>query len=174
MIELHSMISAEKLDARVTALAAEAAAIIPKNAMVVGLLKGAFLFTADMVRALGRLGHTPEIDFMRISSYGKAKTSSGEVLLSGRAPDVSGRHVLLLDDILDTGRSLAYARDLFLEHGATAVTSCVLLDKPARRAVPIEADLVGFRIEDQFVVGYGIDYAENYRYLPYIGYVTGA
>lgn len=172
MDRLEILIEEPALVARVGALAGEAAARVPADALVVGLLKGAFLFTADMVRALGARGLTPEIDFMRLSSYGKAKTSSGEVILSGRAPDVAGRHVLLLDDILDTGRSLAYARDLFLDRGAGAVTTCVLLDKPARRAVEIQADLVGFEIEDRFVVGYGIDYAERYRYLPHIAYVA--
>ena len=174
MTEVHPMITAEALDARVAEMAQELTRRVPPTVLVVGLLKGAFLFTADMVRALGKQGLTPEIDFMRISSYGKAKTSSGEVILSGRAPDVTGRDVLLLDDILDTGRSLAYARDLFVDRGAASIVTCVLLDKPARRVVDIEADLVGFRIEDRFVVGYGIDYAENYRYLPYVGYVTGA
>lgn len=171
MSDLPVLIDATTLAKRVDALAGEAAARIGPEALVVGLLKGAFLFTADMVRALGARGHRPEIDFMRVSSYGKAKTSSGEVILSGRAPDVAGREVLLLDDILDTGRSLAYARDLFLDRGAASVVTCVLLDKPARRAVDIQADLVGFEIEDRFVVGYGIDYAERYRYLPHIAYV---
>ena len=127
---------------------------------------------ADLFRALHKAGLTPRVEFLRLSSYGNSKESSGEVLVSGQIPsNVEGRHVLVVDDILDTGRSLAYAKQIFVERGAAQVSSCVLLDKPARREVDVSADFTGFEVEDLFVVGYGIDYADDYRYLPYIGTV---
>ena len=107
-----------------------------------------------------------------VSSYGLAKESSGAVRLIGELPaEVAGRPVLLVDDIVDTGRSLAYARDQLLEAGASKIWTCTLLDKPSRRELPLAVDFVGFVIEDVFVVGYGIDFAEQYRHLPYIGVV---
>ncbi len=108
----------------------------------------------------------------RTRSYGAAKQSSGEVRLIGDAPaDLMGRRVLLVDDILDTGQSLVFARSLLLEWGASRIWTCALVDKPSRREVDCSADFVGFTIDDVFVVGYGIDYAEDYRHLPYIGAV---
>jgi hypoxanthine phosphoribosyltransferase len=110
---------------------------------------------------------------MRVSSYGRGMTSSGIVSLMGDAPDgVKGEPVLLVDDIQDTGRTLAFTRDFLLERGAERVWTCTLLDKPSRREVAGgEVDFVGFTIPDVFVVGYGIDYAERYRELPFIGRV---
>ena len=106
---------------------------------------------------------------MRLSSYGVEKASSGEIHLLGDCPtDLSGRHILLVDDITDTGRSIAYARALLEQRDVAKLWSCVLLDKPSRREVDVHVDFVGFRIDDVFVAGYGIDYAEQYRYLPYI------
>lgn len=139
---------------------------------IVGVLKGSFVFVADLARALDRLGRAPRIEFMRLSSYGLAKESSGNVRLVGEPPEVAGQRVLLVDDIEDTGRSLAFARDTLLECGAAEVLTCVLADKPTRREVEVAADLTGFTVPDVFIVGYGIDYAERYRHLPYIGAVA--
>jgi hypoxanthine phosphoribosyltransferase len=159
---------------RVEELATAIAEVMPPRFTVVGLLKGSFVFMADLVRALHRSGCAPRIEFMRVSSYGRATRSSGIVSLMGDAPPgVAGEPVLLVDDIQDTGRTLAFTRDLLLERGATRVWTCTLLDKPSRREVAgDEVDFIGFIIPDVFVVGYGIDYAERYRYLPFIGKVA--
>lgn len=166
------LFGAEEIAARVDQLAADLAQVLPKDATVVGLLKGAFVFSADLVRALDRHGLTPEVEFLQVSSYGLETQSSGKVKVIGGMPDtVGGRDVLLVDDIQDTARTLAWTRDLLLAHGARSVRSCALLDKPSRRQVDFEADHIGFTIEDWFVVGYGIDWAERYRHLPWIGRV---
>lgn len=139
---------------------------------VVCILTGAFLFTADLVRALSRLGARPRVDFVALKSYGQSTESSGEVRLAGDVPeDLEGRAVVLVDDILDTGRTLERARELLTERGAGPIRTAVLLDKPARRTLPVSADYVGFEVDDVFVVGYGIDYAERWRHLPYLAYV---
>ena len=157
---------------RVDELAGEIVAEMPGDFVAVGLLKGSFVFLADLVRAIHRAGGAPQVEFLRLSSYGLGKVSIGEVHLLGDIPtDVSGRRVLLVDDILDSGRSIAYARALLEQRDILDLKSCVLLDKPSRREVPVSADFVGFSVKDVFVAGYGIDYAENYRYLPFIGAV---
>jgi hypoxanthine phosphoribosyltransferase len=121
---------------------------------------------------LHRAGAHPEIEFIRLSSYGLAKVSSGEVRLLGDiASDIEGRRVLLIDDIVDTGRSIAFAAALLRQRKIGGLWTCALLDKPQRREVEAPIDFVGFRIEDVFVAGYGVDHAEKYRQLPYIGVV---
>jgi len=157
---------------RVEELAGEIASALPNEFLIVGLLKGSFIFIADLMRALDRAGATPMVDFLRLSSYGHGRESSGVVRVIGDAPnDVAGRVVLLVDDIVDTGRSLIFARDMLTDAGAASVMTCALLDKPGRREVEIVSDFVGFTVEDVFVVGYGVDDAEKYRHLPYIGKV---
>jgi hypoxanthine phosphoribosyltransferase len=159
--------------ARVDELAQDISRAIPEEFTVVGLLKGSFVFVADLVRALDRAGRRPRVDFITLSSYGMARESSGTVRLVGAPPeDIAGRAVLLVDDVADTGRSLVFARDLLLGLGASEVRSCALLDKPARRAVAVPLDFIGFTLGDVFVVGYGIDHAEQYRHLPYLGAVA--
>ena len=173
MTSVDKLFDEAEIATRVEALAQEIAEAMPADFLVVGLLKGSFVFVADLMRAFHRRGLAPGVDFIRLGSYGNGTESSGDVRLLGDADiDVSGRAVLLVDDIVDTGRSLAFARDLLRERGATQVKTCALLDKPSRRVVDIAADFVGFTIDDVFVVGYGIDYAENYRQLSYIGHVT--
>jgi hypoxanthine phosphoribosyltransferase len=170
MTDVVPMIDEGRLGTRVEALAREIAAAVPPDVVLVVLLKGSFVFAADLLRALGRHGAMPQVAFMRLASYGLGTTSSGEVRLIGEVPDsVADRPVLVVDDIQDTGRTLLAARELLLEKGAARVWSCVLLDKPSRREVDFAADFVGFEIEDVFVVGYGIDHAERHRQLPYIG-----
>jgi hypoxanthine phosphoribosyltransferase len=169
---IRTLISEAEIAVRVTALAAEIAQRRPGEFVIVGLLKGAVMFVADLARALCRAGARPEIEFMRLSSYGPAKQSSGEVRLLGDvAGELTGRRVLLVDDIVDTGRSVAFAADLLRRRGIGELWICALLDKPERREIEVKIDFVGFSIRDVFVAGYGIDYAEEYRYLHYIGIV---
>ena len=155
---------------RVGALAPEISRAIADHFTIVALLKGAFVFVADLVRALDGAGRHPRVEFITLSSYGSGRESAGAVRLIGELPEgVAGRAVLLVDDVADTGRSLAFARDLLLGQGAARVWICALIDKPGRREVEIAVDFTGFSVGDRFVVGYGIDYAEQYRHLPYIG-----
>ena len=162
-----------EIAARVAALADEIVCAMGAHFVVIGVLKGSFVFLADLVRALAPAGGTPSIEFMRLASYGQKKESSGEVLLLGDVPrDFGGRAVLLVDDIVDTGLSMDYGKRLLTARHASRVWTCALLDKPSRRRVDVTLDFVGFEIPDVFVVGYGIDYAEQYRYLPYIGKVS--
>ncbi len=158
-----------EIRARVEELAEEIARALPEDFMILGLLKGSFVFIADLARALYRRGRLPQVEFIRLSSYGLGKASAGEVHLLGDCPtDLSGRNVLLIDDIADTGRSLAYARAMLGQRDVAGLWTCVLLDKPSRREVEVPVDFVGFTIEDLFVAGYGIDYAEQHRVLPHI------
>lgn len=168
------LFDAETIARRVEELAAAIAAALPAEFTLVGLLKGAFVFTADLVRALDRAGMRPRVEFLQVSSYGLGTESSGTVKVIGEMPSsIAGRPVLLVDDIQDTGRTLLFTRDLLLQHGASRVWTCALLDKPSRRVVDIQPDFVGFEIPDLFVVGYGIDWAERFRHLPWIGTVEG-
>jgi hypoxanthine phosphoribosyltransferase len=172
MEDIRILISEAEIAARAEALAGEIARRSPDDFVIVGLLTGAAMFVADLIRALYRAGARPEIEFMRLASYGLAKESSRDVRLLGDiSTDLAGRRVLLVDDIVDTGRSIACAAALLRQRGVGDLRICALLDKPERREVKISVDFVGFPIGDVFVVGYGTDYAEKYRYLPYIGIV---
>ena len=156
------LFSAAEIAARVDALAAEIARTIPAGFVMVGLLKGAVVFVADLARALDRAGARPEIEFMRVASYGLGKESGGVVQLVGDVPaGLAGRPVLLVDDIVDTGRSIAYAAGELRQSGVGGLWTCALLDKPQRREVQVTIDFIGFSIGDVFVVGYGTDYAEK-------------
>ncbi|MFQ5974262.1 MAG: hypoxanthine phosphoribosyltransferase [Alphaproteobacteria bacterium] len=167
---VEQMFSARKIAGRVRQLADGLAAELPERVVVLSLLKGSFIFAADLVRALHDRGVKCRVEFLTVASYGNATESSGRLRIEGELPDDLGdKAVLLIDDILDTGRTLKWARDAVLEAGASRVLTCVLLDKPERREVDVAADYVGFTIPDRFVVGYGIDYAQQYRDLPYIG-----
>lgn len=168
---IRVLFDAASIRRRVDELARRIAEAIPDGFTIVGVLKGSFVFVADLARALDRLDRTPRIEFMRLSSYGLAKESSGEVRLVGAPPEVAGQRVLLVDDIEDTGRSLVFAKRLLSEQGALDVLTCVLADKPGRREIEVAADFIGFEVPDVFIVGYGIDFAERYRHLPYIGAV---
>ena len=172
MDRLRVLLSAQEIAARVDALAAEIARTLPPEFVMVGLLKSAAVFVADLARALDRAGARPEIEFVRLSSYGSAQQSSGAVQLLGDIPaGLAGRAVLLVDDIVDTGRSIAYAAAKLRQCGVRDFWTCALLDKPQRREIEVAIDFAGFSIRNVFVVGYGTDYAEKYRHLPYIGVV---
>lgn len=147
----------------------------PRDLLVVAVLKGSFMFVADLIRAMHRAGMEPQVEFVHLSSYRSATVSSGQVeILRDVQSDVRGRQVLLVDDILESGRTLAFAKDLLAARGAASVRTAVLLEKPGKRAVNIEADHVGFACPDYFVVGYGMDVAHAYRQLPYVGVVETA
>lgn len=137
--------------------------------VVVGLLRGSFMFMADLVREI----HLPvEIDFMTTSSYGNAMNSNHGVRISKDLDgDIKGKHVLIVEDIIDTGYTLQKVRDILNLREPSSLTICTLLDKPSRREVDVPVDWVGFTIPDEFVVGYGIDYAQRHRNLGYIGKV---
>lgn len=138
-----------------------------KELVIVGVLKGSVFFLTDLVR---NINLPLKIDFMTASSYYDSAESSGEVkILKNIEIDVKGKDVLIVEDILDTGRTLARVSNSFKDKGANSVKIAALLDKPARRVVPIKADYVGMDIPDEFVVGYGLDYNQSYRNLPYIG-----
>ncbi len=144
----------------------------PRDLLVVAILKGSFMFAADLIRALHRAGLEPQVEFMHLSSYRESTVSSGQVtILRDLDSDVRGRDVLLIDDILESGRTLAFAKDLLAARGARRVMVCVLLEKPNKRAVWVKADFVGFECPDVFVVGYGMDVAHSYRELPFVGVV---
>lgn len=138
-----------------------------KNPIVICILKGAVFFMTDIVRAMD----CPlEIDFMDVSSYGDAFESSGEVkILKDLDQSVKGRHILLVEDIIDTGRTLSHIVELFKHRQAASVKIVALLDKPDRRVVSIRADYTGLQVADKFVVGYGLDYCQGYRNVPFIG-----
>ena len=173
MTKVTPLFDEARIAARVKSLADEITAAISEPFVMVGLLKGSFVFVADLARALDRAGAAPQIEFLRLSSYGLGTESSGDVHLLGDIPtDVAGRRVLLVDDIVDTGRSIAYAQALLRQRDVGTLSTCALIDKPSRREVTVTADFVGFTIDDLFIAGYGIDYAERYRHLPYIGVVT--
>ncbi|MCL8381391.1 MULTISPECIES: hypoxanthine phosphoribosyltransferase [Xanthobacter] len=163
-----------RIAARNHALAVEIAAHAPERLLAVAVLKGSFIFAADLLRAMHTSGLAPEVEFMHLSSYREATISSGQVeILKDVESDVRDRDVLLIDDILESGRTLAFAKDLLMARGARRVLVCVLLEKPGKRAVQIEADFVGFTCPDVFVVGYGMDVAHAFRQLPFIGHVEG-
>lgn len=136
-----------------------------KNPLIIGLLKGTIFFMVDLLK---NIDIKCTLDFMKASSYSGA-SSTGNVMIKGDIPEVEGRHVVLIDDILDTGRTIKSVKELFESRGALSVKVCVLLNKPEGRVVDIEADYVGGLVENEFVVGYGLDYDEQYRNLPYIG-----
>lgn len=163
-----------RIAARNRELADEIAAAKPDRLLVLAVLKGSFVFAADLIRALHASGQTPEVEFLHLSSYREATVSSGQVeILRDVESDVRDRDVLLVDDILESGRTLAFAKDLLAARGARRVLVCVLLEKPGKRAVQVHPDFVGFDCPDLFVVGYGMDVAHAFRQLPFIGVVEG-
>ncbi len=162
------LIGEERLRERVCELGAQITADYRDlNPMLICVLKGGYLFLADLTR---RLGMRHGVDFMAISSYGSGTASSGVVrILKDLDSDISGRHILVVEDIIDTGNTLAYLLENLRSRQPASIRVCTLLSKPARRQIDLPVDYVGFEIPDEFVVGYGLDYAEAYRNLPFIG-----
>ena len=170
--EIDVIFNAVTIAERIETLAQDIARELPDDVLIIVVLKGSFVFAADLLRALDRAGMRPRVDFVTLSSYGAAVESSGTVNLSRDiSEDVRDKTVMIIDDILDTGRTLAFATDLMTARGAAAVHTCVLLDKHEKREVNVEADYVGFPVDDLFVIGYGIDMAHLFRSLPFIGVV---
>lgn len=164
---LQVLYTADEIARRVAELGRQITADYQGRSLcVVGILKGAIIFLADLVRSIS-LPLT--LDFMAVSSYGHATASSGVVrILKDLDTHIAGRHVLIVEDIIDSGLTLRYLLNLLAARQPASLRTCVFLDKPARREVEVPLDYVGFAIPDVFVVGYGLDYAEDYRHLPYL------
>ena len=162
------LISEEQLRHKVRELGRQISAdYAGKNPLLISVLKGATVFLADLIRAMDiPLG----IDFIATSSYGNAESSTGVVrILMDLETSISNRHIVIVEDIVDTGHTLNYLLEMLKARQPASIKLCVLLDKPERREVPIQADYVGFTSPDYFVVGYGLDFAEKYRNLPFVG-----
>lgn len=169
------LFSASAIARRNLELAKEIAARDYKDLLVISILKGSFIFAADLIRAMHDAGLAPEVEFMMLSAYG-AGTEAGEVeMLRDIDSDVKGRDVLLIDDILESGTTLTHARKILMDRDANSVAIAVLLDKRTRRSAktPLDADFTGFECPDHFVVGYGMDVGHAFRELPFVGVVTG-
>ena len=164
----RTLFSQEEIDRRLDELAAEINRdYAGKEPMLISVLRGSFVFMADLTR---KITLPCTVDFMAVSSYRKGTTSSGQVQITkDLSDDIEGKDILVVEDILDSGNTLSYLMKLLQARHPASIRLCTLLDKPERRVVPVQADYVGFTIPDEFVVGYGLDYAEKYRNLPYIG-----
>ncbi|MFP1746680.1 hypoxanthine phosphoribosyltransferase [Lonsdalea quercina] len=167
------MISEQDIKARVAELGRKISAHYQNSQsdmVLVGLLRGSFIFMADLCRTL-EVSH--EVDFMTASSYGNSMNSTRDVkILKDLDEDIRGKDVLIVEDIIDSGNTLSRVREILQLREPQSLAICTLLDKPSRREVDVPVEWVGFSIEDEFVVGYGIDYAQHYRHLPYIGKVV--
>ena len=166
--QLDTLISAEVLHARIREMGAQIARdYAGRKPELICVLKGALVFMSDLMRAIDL---ELNIDFIAVSSYGKGTNSTGEVkIVKDLDGPLEGRDIILVEDILDTGLTLSYLMKNFRARGASSVKIVTLLNKPERRKVEVQADYVGFEIPDKFVVGYGLDFAERYRNLPFIG-----
>ena len=163
------LLSHQQIQKRVAELAQELRRDFPDDLHVIAVLKGAFVFLADLIRQIpGQVS----LDFMAVSSYAKGTTSSGEVrLLKDLDTSLDGRNVIIVEDIVDTGLTLTYLQDILRMRNPKTLRTACLLSKPSRRQVDVKVEYIGFTIEDRFVVGYGLDYAEQYRNLPHIAVV---
>lgn len=162
------LLSEEEIAAKVKELGAQISKdYADKNPIIISVLKGSFMFMADLVRAVT----VPcTVDFMSVSSYGSGTTSSGEVkIVKDFDESIDGRHIIVVEDILDSGRTLSYLMKNMKARGAASISLCTFLDKPDRRVVPVEVAYKGFTVPDAFIVGYGLDYDQQYRNLPYVG-----
>lgn len=165
---LRVLISEDEIDAKVAELGQRITAdFAGKKPMFIGVLKGCFVFMADLVRHVDLYC---DLDFMAVSSYGSGTTTTGAVKINkDLSRDIEGRDVVIVEDILDSGVTLSYLKGYLKNRRPASISIVTLLDKPSRRKADIAADYYGFRVPDEFVVGYGLDYAEEYRNLPYIG-----
>ncbi|MBT5919524.1 MAG: hypoxanthine phosphoribosyltransferase [Alphaproteobacteria bacterium] len=171
---IRVLFSEEDIAERVDTLGQEIAGLLGNDLLLIAILKGSFVFTADLMRSMHRAGIRPQVDFMQLSSYGTGTESSKTVEMVRDTTDpIEGRNILIVDDILESGRTMDFAREHLYKRGANKVGLCVLLDKVGKRVegVGVEADFVGFVCPDEFVVGYGLDWAHYYRELPFIGVV---
>ena len=166
---MNILISADDIQQRVREMALEIARDHPNGVHMIAVLKGAFVFLSDLARALpGRCS----LDFMAVSSYGASTSTSGQVqLLKDLGSGIEGREVVIVEDIVDTGLTLTYLQEILRARSPRSLRTACLLSKPSRRKVEVNVEYVGFSIADKFVVGYGLDYAEQYRNLPYIAVI---
>lgn len=164
----HILISEEQLQKRVAELGEQISQdYAGKAPLLVSVLRGSFIFMADLTRHIQPFC---QVDFMAVSSYGAGTTSSGQVnIVKDLTDSIEGKDIIVIEDILDSGNTLSYLFQLLKARNPASLKLCTLLDKPSRRTKPIRADYVGFTVPDEFVVGYGLDYDELYRNLPYIG-----
>jgi len=168
-VQVEILLSQEQIQKRVAELASEIRHDFPGDLHLVAVLKGAFIFLSDLVR---HMSGPVSLDFMALSSYAKGTTSSGEVrLLKDLDTTLDGKNVVIIEDIVDTGLTLMYLQDILRARNPKVLRSACLLSKPSRRQVDVKIEYVGFTIEDRFVVGYGLDYAEQYRNLRHIAVV---
>ena len=166
---MQTLISSIQIQQRVRSLAQEIRRDHQDGVHLICVLKGAFMFLADLARALEG---TATLDFMAVSSYGSSTKSSGQVqVLKDLDSGLEGRDVVIVEDIVDTGLTLSYLQDILRARSPRHLRTACLLSKPSRRQVDVQGDYIGFTIEDKFVVGYGLDYDEQYRNLPYIGVI---
>jgi hypoxanthine phosphoribosyltransferase len=167
---LHLLLPRAEIEATVKRLAAAISADHrDKGPLIIGILKGSFVFMADLVR---QLDFPLEVDFVRLSSYGRGRETSGKVsVVQGLRTAIKGRHVLVVEDIIDTGITLSFLMDYLKKKKPASLRLCALTDKPLRRRVPIPIDYLGMSVPDKFIVGYGIDFGEKYRNLPDIYYL---
>ena len=171
-LNIETLFSQKQIAFRIDELAAEIKLAELADFVVIPILSGSFIFAADLIRAFHKHGISPEVDFLTLSSYKGGMKSTGEVtILRDFNRPVTGRKVLLVDDILESGRTMTFAKKLVMDRGAESVSVCVLLDKHSKRAVPVEADFRAFECPDLFVVGYGMDLNHRLRELPFIGHV---
>jgi hypoxanthine phosphoribosyltransferase len=166
------LITAEALSQRISELATEIRRdVADADLHLICVLKGAVFFLADLVR---KMEGAVSIDFMALSSYGSGMTSSGEVrLIKDLDYGLEGRHVIIVEDIVDTGLTLHYLQEILRARNPKSLRTACLLSKPSRRKIEVDVDYIGFTIEDKFVVGYGLDFSERFRHLPYIGVYQG-
>ena len=172
MAEMEILITQQQLADRVAELGAQITADYKgKELLMVGILKGSVPFMADLMRAVDL---DVRIDFMSVSSYGNATSTSGVVrILKDLDSDIRGKEVLIVEDIVDTGLTLAYLKEYLASRNPASVRIASILDKPSRRKADVKPDYVGFTVEDKFIVGYGLDASQRYRNLPYISWVKG-
>jgi hypoxanthine phosphoribosyltransferase len=168
--EWHTLFTREQIESVVDRLAADITAEYQdKNPIIVGILKGVFSFMADLVR---RLDFPLEVEFIRLSSYGNGQQTTGMVkVVQGLSCSIKDRHVLIVEDIIDTGITIAFLMDYLENEKPASLKLCALLDKPSRRRKLVKTDYLGFEVPDKFMVGYGLDYNEQYRNLPDICYL---
>jgi len=166
----HILFTTGEVEATVKRLAAEISRDYRgKNPLLIGILKGSFVFMADLIRLLG---FPLEVEFITLSSYGRGRESSGKIrVVKGLRAGVKGRDVLVIEDIVDTGRTISFLLDYLQKKKPASLRLCALTDKPSRRQIPVNIDYLGFTVPNKFIVGYGIDWDEKFRYLPDICFV---
>ena len=170
LLNMQTLLTADQIQQRVRTLAQEIHADHPDGVHFVCVLKGAFMFLSDLARAMEG---EATLDFLAVSSYGNSTKSSGQVqVLKDLGAGIEGRDVVIVEDIVDTGLTLTYLQDILRARSPRNLRTACLLSKPSRRKIEVKVEYIGFTIEDKFVVGYGLDHAERYRNLPYIGVVT--